>query len=197
MAERWIPVPFEGYGKVYEVSTAGIVRRIDNHKERRAYQHKSGYYRVLLSYQGKMKNITLHRLVALALLPNPDPERLTQVGHWDDNRANNRLENLYWTNAQENNCHGDRLKKHIETLEDKRKRASNRRKGKKIPVFMLVPTSTTGVTAIWYCSIAQASRECGVPAVDIRAACYGIRESAGGYRWVLAYSEEELHILKN
>lgn len=196
MAEKWIPVPFEGYGKVYEVSTAGKVRRIDNHKERRAYQHKSGYYRVVLSYQSKMKNIPLHRLVALAFLPNPDPTFYTQVGHWDDNRANNRLDNLYWTNPQENNCHGDRILKQIETLEHKRKQAINQRKGTKTPVFKLEPTSTSSATAVWFCSMAQASRKSGVPVADIRAACLGIRESAGGYRWVLAYNEEELHALR-
>ena len=195
MEVKWTPVPFEGYNKIYEVSTDAEVRRIDNKKERRPYLHKKGYYRVVLSYQGKMMNITLHRLVALAFLPNPEPDKLTQVGHWDEDPTNNKLDNLYWTDAQENNCHGERITKQIETLARKRKADSTRKSRKRKPVFKIVPTSISGATVVWYCSIAQASRESGIQEVDIRAACRGIRESAGGYRWAFAYDEEGLKTL--
>lgn len=194
---QWVPVPFEGYNKTYEVSNTGIVRRIDNKKERRQYQHKKGYMKVLLTYQGKQFNISVHRLVALAFKPNPNPELYNQVGHWDDCKTNNNADNLYWTNAQENNCHGNRLTKQIETLEQKRKTAASHRKGKKIPVFRIEQTSVSGATAYWYCSIAEASRETEISTTDIRAAVYGIRAEAGGYRWVLAYNKEGFEALRN
>ena len=97
--ERWTPVPFDDFRNVYEVSTKGIVRRISDKVERRQYLHKSGYYRVLMTSEGNSLNITIHRLVALAYIPNPNPEIFNQVGHWDDNKQNNDVENLYWTNA--------------------------------------------------------------------------------------------------
>ena len=194
---QWIPVPFEGYNKVYEVSNTGIVRRRDNKKERRQYRHKNGYLRVLLSNQGKQFNISVHRLVALAFVPNPSPELYSQVGHWDDEKTNNNANNLYWTNAQENNCHGDRLRKQIETLERKREVEFSHRKGKRIPVFKLIPTSISGATAVWYCSISEASRENGIKTTDIRAAISGIRDSAGGYRWVKGYEKKGVDALLN
>ena len=194
---QWIPVPFEGYNKVYEVSNTGIVRRRDNKKERRQYRHKNGYLRVLLSNHGKQFNISVHRLVALAFVPNPSPELYSQVGHWDDEKTNNNANNLYWTNAQENNCHGDRLRKQIETLERKREVEFSHRKGKRIPVFKLIPTSISGATAVWYCSISEASRENGIKTTDIRAAISGIRDSAGGYRWVKGYEKKGVDALLN
>ena len=194
---QWIPVPFEGYNKVYEVSNTGIVRRRDNKKERRQYRHKNGYLRVLLSNHGKQFNISVHRLVALAFVPNPSPELYNQIGHWDDEKANNNANNLYWTNAQENNSHGNRLTKQIETSDKKRKEAASHRKGKKIPVFRIEQTSISGATAYWYCSIAAASRETEISTTDIKAAVKGIRESAGGYRWVLAYNKESFEALRN
>ena len=193
----WKPVPFDEFCKIYEVSSTGKVRRIDNKKERRTYKHKSGYIRVILSHKGKQLNLTIHRLVALTFIENPNPELYNQVGHWDDDKGNNNVENLYWTNAQENNCHGDRLRKQIETLERKREVEFSHRKGKRIPVFKLIPTSISGATAVWYCSISEASRENGIKTTDIRAAISGIRDSAGGYRWVKGYEKKGVDALLN
>lgn len=187
--QGWKPVPFQGYNKIYEVSTSGIVRRIDNKQIRRTYKHKSGYVRVLLSCNGEHLNISLHRLVALTYIPNPNPELYNQVGHLDDDKTNNCVSNLYWTNAQENNCHGGRLNKQIETTDKKRAEAKAHKRGKKVPVFKLVPTSISGATAVWYCSISEAARQNDLKPVDIKAACSGIRDTAGGFRWCLGYDE--------
>lgn len=51
----------------------------------------------------KPKNLSVHRLVAAAFLPNP--AKLPQVGHKDNNRLNNRVENLEWTSAKANIAH--------------------------------------------------------------------------------------------
>lgn len=190
---QWLPVPFSGFCKDYEVSTTGIVRRTDDKTERRHFLHKNGYINVVLMHKGESLNISVHRLVALAFILNPHPDLYNQVGHKNDVKTDNRVENLYWTNAQENNCHGSRIAKQAETW--RKKRESNRKKGGRTPVYKLVPTSWSGVTAVWYCSIAQASRDNGIPPVDIRAACRGIRATAGGYRWVFAYGQDELKAL--
>lgn len=188
--EQWLPVPFSGYDKVYEVSTTGKVRRIDNKKERRQYQHKKGYCRIVMSYKGKTLNISIHRLVALTFIDNPNPEEFTQVGHLDDDKENNCVDNLYWTNAQENNTHGGRIAKSMATWDIKRKAKQAHKQGKPTPVFCLIPTSYSGATAVWYRSISEASRESGIKATDISATIKGIRQSAGGYRWVMGYEKE-------
>ena len=49
------------------------------------------------------KFVTIHRLVALTFLPNPDNKRT--VNHKDGNKLNNHVSNLEWATYQENNKH--------------------------------------------------------------------------------------------
>lgn len=51
---------------------------------------------------GKQHTIAVHRLIALAFIPNPDPEKYTQVNHKDENKLNNDISNLEWVTPQEN-----------------------------------------------------------------------------------------------
>ena len=99
----------EGYEGLYQVSNWGRVKslaRIDenNHpvKERIMKPSKSfGYLYVSLSKHGKYKRIRIHRLVAIAFIPNPDNKE--EVGHKDETRTNNHVDNLEWVSKKENN----------------------------------------------------------------------------------------------
>ena len=53
-----------------------------------------GYLRVGLRVDKKRKQYRVHRLIAVAYLPNPN--NLSCVNHIDKNRANSTLENLEW-----------------------------------------------------------------------------------------------------
>jgi hypothetical protein len=60
------------------------------------------YKRVALSnLYDKGIDMFVHRLVALAFLPNP--ENKACIDHIDNNRGNNNIENLRWATHQENN----------------------------------------------------------------------------------------------
>ena len=64
------------------------------------------YLRVSLVNNGKKTSESVHQLVALTFLPNPD--NLPQVNHKDENKLNNRIENLEWVSAKENSNYGTR-----------------------------------------------------------------------------------------
>lgn len=60
-----------------------------------------GYYHIgLWGEYGKRHYPVIHRLVALALLPNP--QNLPLINHKDENRHNNRFENLEWCDSSYN-----------------------------------------------------------------------------------------------
>tara|TARA_R100001086_G_scaffold145448_1_gene76796 strand:+ start:27 stop:695 length:669 start_codon:yes stop_codon:yes gene_type:complete len=50
----------------------------------------------------KQKQATIHRLVATAWIPNPDPEKFDQIMHINDDPSNYLPENLKWGNAKMN-----------------------------------------------------------------------------------------------
>lgn len=62
----------------------------------------NGYQSVSLEVNGKGFQISIHRLLALAFIPNP--ENKAQVNHIDGNKLNNNLSNLEW--ATRNNAFG-------------------------------------------------------------------------------------------
>lgn len=59
-----------------------------------------GYYTVNINSKTKR----VHRLVAMAFLPNP--LKLAEVNHKDENKSNNALSNLEWCNRQYNMSYG-------------------------------------------------------------------------------------------
>lgn len=85
----------------YEVSSFGNVR---NKKTGRILKPSNigGYYSVGLSNK-KTNSFSLHRLVASAFIENP--ENKLHVNHKDKNSLNNKLSNLEWNTAKENNKH--------------------------------------------------------------------------------------------
>lgn len=114
--EAWESVVgFEGY---YQVSNSGQVRSVDrtvSHKgatrqKVRSYKGQlltprqtRGYVRVSLTKEGKEWNKQVHRLVAIAFIPNH--ENKPQVNHIDGVKSNNNVENLEWATSQENCVH--------------------------------------------------------------------------------------------
>lgn len=64
---------------------------------------KTGYMYVDLCMDGKIKKFTVHRLVALNLIPNP--ENKEQVNHINGDKTDNRVENLEWVTRSENQKH--------------------------------------------------------------------------------------------
>jgi hypothetical protein len=64
---------------------------------------RSGYPHVTLWKNNKCYGFHVHRLVAMAFIPNPSDKPF--VNHIDGNRENNHVSNLEWSTASENNQH--------------------------------------------------------------------------------------------
>jgi len=62
-----------------------------------------GYLFVILSKNGVRKHHRIHRLVALAFIPNPENKRT--VNHIDGCKINNHVSNLEWNTVKENTQH--------------------------------------------------------------------------------------------
>ena len=83
------------YEGQYQLSNLGRVKSIKFGKEIILKQNiRRGYYYVVLSKNGIVKNYFVHRLVAEAFLDNPD--NLPCVNHKDENKLNNNVDNLEW-----------------------------------------------------------------------------------------------------
>ena len=110
MNEIWVEIV--GTDSRYSISNYGNVRSnwsdrpVKNLKHRVRYEkvsllnpwvHTTGYLRVCL---GRNNPKYIHRLMAIAFLPNPDG--LPQVDHIDGNRLNLSLENLRWVSQKQN-----------------------------------------------------------------------------------------------
>lgn len=109
VAEVWRPVV--GWEGLYEVSNLGRVRSLVRYydiinklgipmhikrggKVLNSKVMPNGYIIVRLHKDGEETNALAHRLVAQAFIPNP--YNLPVVNHKDQDKANNRVENLEW-----------------------------------------------------------------------------------------------------
>lgn len=86
--------------EIYTINTRGEVFNTITKRYKKPQKYKNGYLFVSLYQDGRNKMFLIHRLVAEAFIPNPEGK--PQVGHWDCNRSNNAVENLYWCTATEN-----------------------------------------------------------------------------------------------
>lgn len=137
MDEIWKDI--EGYEGLYQVSNLGNVRslnygRTGEIKLLNQYTNKKGYKHTSLSKNGKVKNHLIHRLVAIAFIPNPNNYK--EVNHKDENPSNNNVKNLEWCTREYNNNYGTRNKRASEKMkgkspsEEHRKKLSESLKGK-------------------------------------------------------------------
>jgi len=91
-----------GYEGLYEVSSEGQVRNSSG-KIMSPYKHKGKWLKVSLRNGVSKKNYPVHRLVAIAFIPNPlnKPE----INHINLQKDDNRVANLEWVTGEENRKH--------------------------------------------------------------------------------------------
>ncbi len=95
---EWRTIPF---ATRYEVSNYGEVRFKPTNHILKQTRKKGGYLSVdFRNNDGQLKYYRVHRLVAIAFIPNPLNK--PRVNHKDFNTSNNRVDNLEWATPSEN-----------------------------------------------------------------------------------------------
>lgn len=113
--EIWRDV--DGYENIYKVSNIGNIKSLNykNTKKEKLLKQcvdKGGYLRVTLSKNGKEKLKIVHRLIAKAFIPNPN--NLPEVNHKDEDKTNNKINNLEWCDRLYNVNYGTILQRKSE-----------------------------------------------------------------------------------
>lgn len=197
--EIWRPVV--GYEGLYEVSNFGRVKSLGNTLKCSRFKgivtimkqevSNFGYYRVSLRKDRKYKHWGVHRLVAIAFLPNPD--NLPIINHKDCNPKNNNVDNLEWCTQKYNVNYADAKKKQAASFKrsningchsKKSLETKNRLKvgSYQKPVHQVDPN--TGEILNTFRCIRDAERAFNTKHVS--AVVNGRRPKAKGYFWKLA-----------
>lgn len=181
--EEWKDVA--GYEGRYQVSNLGRVRSLDKfdawgrlRKGRvlSPFRDTGGYRQVCLRNGRGQCNKNVHRLVASAFIANPLD--LPVINHKDENKGNNRADNLEWCSAEYNATYGTMQRRaHIALCR---------------PVVQMKNGRQVGI----YESTLDADRRTGVNHGSISRCCNGGQKTSGGYSWAWL-DEKEAEALKN
>lgn len=153
-----------GFEGKYAATSCGRIWSYKHKKFLKNCGEKGNYQIVMLSENGKCKCYYVHRLVALAFIPNP--HNLPQVNHKDEQKDNNCLDNLEWCTAYYN-LHYSQVW-----------RGRNMRESK--PVYCIELNKT-------FSSIFKAAKEMNVGQANLSThLSKGIPKSVGGYHWKYA-----------
>lgn len=99
---RFRQVTIEGFGHYVVRDVGGEIYNLRTMKLVKGWVNESGYRRVELR-NGKKRSLQyIHRLVALAFVPNDQPFEKGEVNHLDRDRYNCDAVNLEWVTKQDN-----------------------------------------------------------------------------------------------
>lgn len=144
-------------------------------------KNKWGYLLVSLTdSNGIQKHVSVHRAVCLAFIPIPENlrqylgTRYLQVNHKDEDKLNNRIENLEWCTAQYNRRYG------TATLRQLSKKNQNGVRGSFVKVNQLTEDGTLIKT---WDSMVEAASTLNIHRSQICCCCKGKYRTAGGFVW--------------
>lgn len=184
MDEQWKVISgFDGY----EVSNMGRVKsksKLKKNGNGYSVTHElimrpvvtKGYHSVSLRCGNVKKKMYVHRLVAMAFIPNPENKPF--INHKDNNPQNNNVDNLEWCTPKENtqwmvkNGRNKRTKEWLDNLHESQSRTYKAVKGTNM---------STGEVVIF--ENLNSVKTKGFQPSCVCNCCKGIRKSHAGYLW--------------
>lgn len=166
MVQLWKDI--KGYEGLYQISNLGYVKALRYGNQKKSNKEKImkaspdgyGYLQLGLTKDKKTTMYKIHRLVAEAFIPNEN--NLPQINHKDENKVNNKVDNLEWCTLEYNINYGSRTEKYR----------------KKIKQYDL----SGNLIKIWN-SITDIEKELKIPHSHIVECCKGKRPTAKKYIW--------------
>jgi len=172
MLEVWKDI--DGYEGSYQISNLSRIKSLKRNittknnivlpiKERILKQAMSstGYYIVAIQKEDKQQMFKVHRLIAIAFIPNPFNKRT--VNHINGIKTDNRLENIEWATDLENTQHA-RINGYCSDEKE-------------------VNQIKDGIVVNTFKSLSHANRQTGIQISNISYCCSGARKNAGGFQW--------------
>ena len=162
------------YEGLYQVSNLGQILSLNYYRSGKPKllkpgKNKKGYLLVNLYKNRKRKSYKIHQLVAEHFIPNPD--NLPEINHIDEDKTNNRVDNLEWKSHKDNCNHGTRNERIAKTM-------TNGKRSK--PVLQL---SLSGELIREWPSISECGRN-GFNHRNIVSCCNGKLKQYKGFRWM-------------
>lgn len=189
----------KGFEGLYSISTQGEVRSYDKAVPRKGCgalfikgrimkQNLVGpkgkqYLCVDLFKEGKRYSMKVHRLVANAFIQNPG--NLPCINHKNEDKLDNRVENLEWCTYYYNNTYNG------VNLRNSKTQLNNPKMSIRVSQY-----TEDGTYIRTFPSISEAVRVTGVDSRTIRDSCrsnksrFSTRRTKYGYRWRYAKNEE-------
>lgn len=175
----------KGYENLYQISSEGRVRSLDRYVKNKGKlnfrkgkilttSNRNGYSSVSLSKDGVITTHSVHRLVALAFLDNPNDFSI--INHRNEIKNDNRVENLEWCTHKYNMNYGTINKRRGESLGYGKNNLCSK------PILQF--TKNGELVRKWDCSM-DIERELGFDNSNITKCCNGKKHylSAYGYKW--------------
>ena len=182
--------PIKGYENEYLIGSNGNVFSVRAGRTIRPNTDKDGYLYVVLSVNQKRKTMKVHRLVAMAFIPNA--ENKPAVDHINGNKTDNKVANLRWATNKENTnnpvtkkCLVSSARKRIPAMYE----ASRKRNFGRKPVAVIFENETKVFE-----SLKKASEAIGIHCSKLSEMLNGKRKPPKGLTAIWASETEEFPI---
>ena len=177
--EKEIWKTINGYPN-YMISSMGNVKNIKTGKLLKTRIGNNGYYTITLSKKGEIKKKDIHRLIAIAFIPNP--ENKPEIDHINTDKIDNRIENLRWVTHKEN------INNPISISKMKKNQHLKNTFGAEHPLSKpILQFSMDGKLVRKWESAVDIKKELDFNNCHISSCCKGKRKTANGYIWRYYY----------